>query len=82
MRLLTPLADLTLYEWGSRTAKDYFCPRCGILPFRRPSHPSEQELSEGVRRFDGWAVNTRCLDGFDPAAVPAQAIHGSKIKHT
>jgi len=34
-QLLTPLSDLALYEWGTGTAKDYFCKTCGILPFRR-----------------------------------------------
>jgi len=25
-RLLSPLQDLTLYQWHTRTAEDYFCP--------------------------------------------------------
>ena len=80
LRLLTPWADLSLYQWGSRTAKDYFCPRCGILPFRRPSDPTSQELSEGVLPFDGWAVNVRCLKGIDFNALPIRLIHGSRIQ--
>jgi hypothetical protein len=81
VRLLTPLSELTLYQWGTMTAEDYFCPVCGILPLRRPRtrHPSEAERLRGVRPFDGWAVNTRCLDGFDPAAVRTEAIHGSRL---
>ena len=35
-RLLTPIEELSLYQWHTKTAKDYFCPICGILPFRRP----------------------------------------------
>ena len=81
LTLITPLADMVLYEWGSRTAKDYFCPRCGILPFRRPSAPTRQELAEGVEPFDGWAINTRCLNGFDPSSVPVHPIHGRRIVH-
>ena len=65
VKLLTPLDDMTPYEWGSGTAKDYFCPTCGILPFRRPSMPTREELDEGKAPFTGWAVNVRCLDGFD-----------------
>ena len=79
LRILTSLGDLTLYEWGSRTAKDYFCPTCGILPFRRPSYPTAKERSEGVEPFLGWAVNTRCLDEFDFSEVPQTAIYGSQI---
>jgi hypothetical protein len=80
LRLLTSWEELTLYEWGSRTAKDYFCSRCGILPFRRPSDPTPEELREGVQPFDGWAVNVRCLDGVDVGALPIRRICGSRIR--
>ncbi|MEA5599285.1 GFA family protein [Rivularia sp. UHCC 0363] len=79
LRLLTPWKNLKLYQWGSRTAEDYFCPKCGILPFRCPSHPSLQELHEGIKPFDGWAVNVRCLQGIDLDALPIKRISGSKI---
>lgn len=78
-RLLTPLDGLTVYRWGSRTAADYFCPVCGILPFRKPSHPTAAERATGARPFDGWAVNTRCLKGFDPGSVPVKRISGSRL---
>ncbi len=81
LRLLTAWEKLTLYEWGSRTAKDYFCARCGILPFRRPSDPTPQELRDGVMPFDGWAINVRCLEGIDLNAIPIKKIFGSKIDH-
>jgi hypothetical protein len=79
LRLLTPLAELTLYQWGSFTAKDYFCPTCGILPFRRPSRPTKGELARGVRPFNGWAVNVRCLEGVDVDALPRRVIYGSQL---
>jgi hypothetical protein len=79
LRLWTPWEDLSLYQWGSRTAKDYFCPKCGISPFRRPSDPTPQELREGVQPFDGWAVNVRCLKGIDFNSLPIRQIHGSRI---
>jgi hypothetical protein len=77
--LRTPLETLSVYEWGSFTAKDYFCPRCGILPFRRPGHPTLAEQERGVARFDGWTVNVRCLDGIDLTALPQKQIHGSQL---
>lgn len=80
LRLLTPWENLVLYQWGSRTAKDYFCATCGILPFRRPSDPTAQEIREGVQPFDGWAVNVRCLEGIDFGALPIKRIYGSKIR--
>ena len=60
LRLLVPWESMTLYQWRSRTARDYFCPKCGILPFRRPADPTPQELLDGVQPFDGWGVNVRC----------------------
>lgn len=74
LRLMTPLEDMTLYQWGSKTAKDYFCPHCGILPFRRPSVPTIKELNTDSTMFYGWAINTRCLDDFDPAGVKTDQI--------
>jgi len=78
--LITPLGDLTLYKWGTFTGEDYFCPVCGIMPFRRPSVPTETELAEGAKPFGGWAVNTRCLEGFDILSVSKVEINGSKIR--
>jgi hypothetical protein len=80
LRLLTSWEELSVYQWGSRTAKDYFCPTCGILPFRRPSDPTPQELRDGAQPFDGWAVNVRCLRGVDLDALPIKRIHGSQIQ--
>lgn len=78
-RLLTPMEKLSVYRWGSHTAADYFCPVCGILPFRRPSLPTADERAAGVQPFDGWAVNTRCLESFNPSLVPVRHIQGSKL---
>ena len=79
LRVHSPLTDLTLYQFGSMTAKHYFCPTCGIHPFARPSYPTEQEQAEGVEPFYGWAVNTRCLDELDFSEVPQKPIYGSRI---
>lgn len=74
VRLLTSWEDLTTYQWGSKSATDYFCPTCGILPFRRPNVPTEEEMATGSKLFHGFAVNTRCLDGFDPNDVSVDFI--------
>jgi len=79
LRMLTPLDDLSVYQWGSKTAKDYFCPHCGILPFRVPSAPTAQELAQGKQAFVGWAVNVRCLDGVDLAGVPVLEVDGAGL---
>jgi len=67
-RLLTPLEDLTLYQWNTNTAKDYFCPVCGILPFRRPRTGS-----------DKWGINVRCLPEVDLSAINIKYVRGSKL---
>ena len=78
--MLTPWEELVQYQWGSQTAVDYFCPTCGILPFRRPSDPTPNELKEGVLPFDGWAVNIRCLEDVDLESFPIRRIYGSRIQ--
>lgn len=72
--------SFTLYQWGSFTAQDYFCPTCGILAFRRPSDPTAKELRERTTEpFDGWAVNVRCLEGVDYESLPKTRIAGSTL---
>jgi hypothetical protein len=68
LRLLTPIENLTVYQWNTKTAKDYFCPVCGILPFRRPRTAP-----------DKWGVNVRCLSDVNLDAIPIKYVHGSKL---
>lgn len=43
---------LTLYQWGTGTARHYFCRRCGIYTHhRRRSNPNE------------YGVNAACIEG-------------------
>ncbi len=69
LRLLVPLNELSLYQWHTKTAKDYFCPTCGILPFRKPRTGK-----------DVWGINVRCLDGIDLSAIPTKLVHGSRLE--
>lgn len=78
-RLLTPLEELTLYTFHTRTAKDYFCPTCGILPFRKPRALTTEERMAGVEPFDGWTVNIRCLEGVDLDSIPIKRVYGSRL---
>ncbi|HEX8955617.1 MAG TPA: GFA family protein, partial [Burkholderiaceae bacterium] len=54
LRIVEGEADLTLYQFGTMTAKHYFCRHCGVQPFAHP-------------RIDPslWVVNLRCVDGLD-----------------
>lgn len=68
LTLLTPLEDLSVYTFNTGVARDYFCPTCGILPFRRPRTAP-----------DKWAVNVRCLEGVDLDAIPVRKVYGSRL---
>ncbi len=75
----TPMEALSLYQWGTRTGADYFCPTCGILPFRKPSALTPEEVLEGKIPFEGWAVNARCLGGVVLSGVPVVRVYGAKL---
>lgn len=68
LKLQTPLEQMALYQFHTRTAKDYFCKTCGVLPFRRPRTAPEM-----------WSVNVRCLDGIDLDSIPVKRVHGSRL---
>lgn len=68
LEILTPLDELTTYKFHSNVATDYFCPTCGILPFRRPRLAPH-----------AWAVNARCLDDVDLDAIPVKRVHGKLL---
>ncbi len=63
-RLLEGEEALTAYEWGFRTAKRYFCSRCGITCFLR----GHLEQLGG----DYVSVVLNCLEDVDPAEVAVQ----------
>ncbi len=65
-RLLQGEDFLTLYQFHTRTAKHYFCKRCGIYPFHRKRV-----------RPDFVGVNVFCLEDFDPAGIPVRATVGA-----
>jgi hypothetical protein len=66
LRLLRGEDELTLYQFNTMTARHYFCRHCGIAPFIRPRlDPSR------------WAVNVRCLDGVDLAALAVHPFDGA-----
>ncbi len=54
MTIVSGEAELGLYQFGSMTAKYWFCPRCGVNPFERSRANPHR-----------YSVNARCLDDFD-----------------
>jgi hypothetical protein len=67
-RLLSGQASLTLYQFHTRTAKHYFCKRCGIYPFHRKRVTP-----------DYLGVNVFCLDGFSAEGIPVRATAGAAM---
>ena len=53
-RLLAGEEALSLYQFGTRTARHWFCRHCGMHPFSNPRLAPEQ-----------YSINIRCLDDFD-----------------
>ncbi|MEA5352210.1 hypothetical protein [Vibrio parahaemolyticus] len=77
--MLTPLTGASLYKWGSGTAEDYFCPKCGILAFRKTSKLTEAEKAAGKVEFTGWAVNARCLNDLNLSEISVVKIDGASL---
>ena len=64
-RLLRGSEDLTVYTFGTHTARHLFCRVCGIKPFYVPrSNP------------DGFSVNVNCLDRASIASVTVSEFDG------
>ncbi len=58
IRIVRGEEALTLYEWGTKTAKHYFCSVCGIYTHhRRRSNPNEYGVNAAI--LEG--VNVRAL---------------------
>ena len=70
LRLSTPEADLATYTFNTHRIKHHFCPRCGCAPFGVGADKSGAATA---------AVNVRCLDGVDLAAVKRVPFDGRKL---
>jgi hypothetical protein len=64
-RLLTPEDMIQTYQFGTMTAENHFCRKCGISPFRRArSDPGKID------------VNVRCLEDVDVDALAVKRFDG------
>lgn len=66
LRMISGEGQLALYQFGTRTARHYFCRNCGVHPLTRP------RLDPRV-----WVVNLRCVDGVDLDALPVSTFDGA-----
>jgi len=58
------------YQFGKRTIHHLFCPQCGVGSFSRGTAPDGQEVI---------AVNVRCLDDIDLAALTITPFGGRSL---
>lgn len=63
LELLTPLEEANLYQFGTFTAKHYFCPVCGIHPFSRPKAAPHL-----------YSINLNCLDLADEVRAAIEIV--------
>lgn len=64
-KIIADQEDLGLYQFGTKTAKHFFCKTCGVSTFSNP------RLAP-----DKWAVNLRCVDDVDLGAVQVLPFDG------
>jgi len=63
--------ELTLYQFGTGTAKHYFCKQCGIHPFHRSRMNPEH-----------WTINVNCLEQVDRDALEPKMFDGQNWEET
>ena len=69
-RLLTPEDRVSTYTFNKHFIKHHFCPRCGIHPYAEAADRSGKPMA---------AINTRCLEGVDFAALPVKQFDGRSL---
>lgn len=58
------------YEFNKHVIKHRFCPTCGIHPYGEGTDPKGNRMA---------AVNLRCIEGLDLAAIPVQNFDGRSL---
>jgi hypothetical protein len=66
-RLRTPEDAAATYTFNKHVIKHRFCPTCGIHPYAEGTDPKGNAMA---------AINLRCIDGLDLAAIPVQEFNG------
>ena len=71
MRLLTPDDAASTYTFNKHAIKHRFCPVCGIHAYGEGKNPKTGDMMA--------AINIRCLEGVDLAAIPVQHFDGRAL---
>ena len=67
LRLLTPDEAAGTYLFAKHAIRHRFCAVCGIHPYGEAAAPSGEAMA---------AINIRCIEGIDLAAIPVTAFDG------
>ena len=70
LRLLTPENAASTYMFNKHVIKHRFCAVCGIHPYGEGTDPKGNATA---------AVNIRCLEGIDLAAIPTKQYDGRAL---
>jgi hypothetical protein len=70
LRLLSPDENASTYTFNKHVIKHRFCPHCGIHPYGEGTDPKGGRMA---------AVNIRCLEGIDLAAIPVTEFDGRSV---
>ena len=70
LRLTTPESNAKSYLFNKHVIQHRFCPECGIHPYGEGSDPKGNRMA---------AINIRCLENIDLAAVPVKHFDGRSI---
>ena len=70
LALSTPEENSRVYRFNKHLLKHRFCPTCGIHPYAEGKDPKGNEMA---------AVNIRCLEGIDLAAIPVTHFDGRSL---
>lgn len=68
--LRTPEQDMSHYTFNTHHIKHHFCPNCGSATFGMATDKQGKPMV---------AVNIRCLDGIDLAAVERKPFDGKRL---
>ncbi len=70
LRLLTAEDAAGTYTFNKHAIQHRFCPACGIHPYADATDPKGRRMA---------AINIRCLEGIDLAAVPVKPFNGRAL---
>jgi hypothetical protein len=70
LTVLSGCEALSDYQFGRKRAHHLFCRTCGVRSFSRGTAPDGREMC---------AVNVRCLDGVDVAALTIRPFDGKSL---